>query len=158
MKTIPFYRRKPLRYVWKIAVAGLVAGVVIYLTGILSPRPPLALAEIASKFRDARTITYTVTVKSPELKKTLTMKYYFKEPAWLRGFKGTTTNESLGSLVALVDGRNVPLSVGYHKVSVDIRDQIARTVIEESFLRNEPIFLAPRHSVQIERGFDKADF
>jgi Flp pilus assembly protein TadD len=57
-----------------------------------------------------------------------------KSPPWLLGFKGTTTNESLGSLVAMVDGRNVPLTVGYHKVSVDIRDQIARTTIEESFV------------------------
>jgi Flp pilus assembly protein TadD len=64
-----------------------------------------------------------------------------KEPAWLRGFKGTTTNEALGSLVALVDGRNVPLSVGYHKVSVDIRDQIARTVIEESFVNHTDVQL-----------------
>jgi tetratricopeptide (TPR) repeat protein len=59
-----------------------------------------------------------------------------KEPSWLLGFKGATTNETLGSLVALVDGRNVPLTVGYHKVSVDIRDQIARTVIEESFVNH----------------------
>ncbi len=59
-----------------------------------------------------------------------------KDPSWLLGFKGATTNETLGSLVALVDGRNVPLSVGYHKVSVDIRDQIARTVIEESFVNH----------------------
>ena len=59
-----------------------------------------------------------------------------KEPAWLLGFKGSTANESLGSLVATVDGRNVPLTVGYHKVNVDIRDQIARTVIEESFVNH----------------------
>src|SRR4029077_16944555 len=58
------------------------------------------------------------------------------EPSWLKGFKGSTTNETLGSLVALVDGRNVPLTVGYHKVTVDIRDQIARTVIEESFVNH----------------------
>jgi predicted Zn-dependent protease len=57
-------------------------------------------------------------------------------PAWMLGFKGKTTGESLGSLVALVDGRNVPLTVGYHKVTVDIRDQIARTVIEESFVNH----------------------
>src|SRR5581483_4947654 len=43
---------------------------------------------------------------------------------------------ALGSLVAHVDGRNVPLTVGYHKVSVEIRDQIARTVIEESFVNH----------------------
>jgi tetratricopeptide (TPR) repeat protein len=59
-----------------------------------------------------------------------------KEPLWLKGFKGTTANESIGSLVANVDGRDVPLTVGYHKVSVDIRDQIARTVIEESFVNH----------------------
>ena len=59
-----------------------------------------------------------------------------KEPKWLLGFKGATGNESLGSLVAKVDGRNVPLTVGYHKVTVDIRDQIARTTIEESFVNH----------------------
>jgi Flp pilus assembly protein TadD len=58
------------------------------------------------------------------------------EPRWLAGFKGAAPNETLGSLVALIDGRNVPLTVGYHKVSVDIRDQIARTVIEESFVNH----------------------
>src|SRR4029077_623274 len=48
-------------------------------------------------------------------------------------------NESLGSLlVKLPDGRNVPLTVGYHKVNVEIRDQIARTVIEESFVNRTP--------------------
>ena len=46
------------------------------------------------------------------------------------------------------DGRNEPLTVGYHKVSVDIRDQIARTVVEESFVnhtggRLEGVFYFP---------------
>lgn len=59
-----------------------------------------------------------------------------QEPLWLQGFKGTTPRETLGSLVAKVDGRNVPLHVGYHKVMVEIRDQIARTTIEESFVNN----------------------
>jgi Flp pilus assembly protein TadD len=57
-----------------------------------------------------------------------------KEPLWLAGFKGATANESIGSLVATVDGRDVPLTVGFHHVTVDVRDQIARTVIEESFV------------------------
>ncbi|MBN9122187.1 MAG: hypothetical protein J0I06_24120 [Planctomycetes bacterium] len=61
-----------------------------------------------------------------------------KEPMWLRGFKGTTANESLGSLVASVDGRDVPLTVGYHHVTVDVRDQIARTTVEESFVNTTP--------------------
>ena len=56
-------------------------------------------------------------------------------PVWLAGFEGTTNNESIGSLIVnLPDGRNEPLTVGYHKVSVEIRDQIARTTIEESFV------------------------
>lgn len=56
-----------------------------------------------------------------------------EEPRWLEGFKARESTEALGSLLANVDGRNVPLTIGYHKVTVDIRDQIARTVIEESF-------------------------
>ncbi|MFW6124499.1 MAG: VIT domain-containing protein [Pirellulales bacterium] len=57
-----------------------------------------------------------------------------KKPRWLEGFEGTVANESIGSLVVNVEGRNVPLTVGYHKVTVDIRDQIARTVVEQSFV------------------------
>ncbi len=57
-------------------------------------------------------------------------------PLWLQGFEGTTNDESLGSLIVNVDGRNEPLSVGYHHVSVEIRDQIARTTIEESFVNH----------------------
>jgi predicted Zn-dependent protease len=64
-----------------------------------------------------------------------------QEPAWLKAFKGKTTGESIGSLVARVDGRNVPLTVGQHKVTVDIRDQIARTVIEESFVNHTDVLL-----------------
>ena len=58
------------------------------------------------------------------------------EPRWLKAFKGKTSDESIGSLVARVDGRNVPLTVGQHKVRVTIRDQIARTEIEESFVNH----------------------
>lgn len=57
-------------------------------------------------------------------------------PKWLAGFEGTQSDESLGSLIAEVDGRSVPLTVGYHKVTVEIRDQIARTTIEESFVNH----------------------
>ncbi len=59
-----------------------------------------------------------------------------KDPPWLTGYKGTTAKESLGSLVAKIDGREVPLTVGYHQVHVEIRDQIARTTIEESFVNH----------------------
>jgi tetratricopeptide (TPR) repeat protein len=58
------------------------------------------------------------------------------EPRWLAAFKGKTNNESIGSLIAGIDGRNVPLTVGEHKVTVDVRDQIARTMIEETFVNH----------------------
>ncbi|MBS0205608.1 MAG: hypothetical protein JSS49_22120 [Planctomycetes bacterium] len=80
-------------------------------------------------------------------------------PVWLAGFEGTTNNESLGALiVTLPDGRNEPLSVGYHKVSVEIRDQIARTTIEESFVnhttsRLEGVFHFPLPSDASISGF-----
>jgi hypothetical protein len=71
-----------------------------------------------------------------------------KKPVWLLGFEGASTNESIGSLITRVDGRDVPLTIGYHKVKVEIRDQIARTTIEESFVnrtksRLEGIFHFP---------------
>jgi tetratricopeptide (TPR) repeat protein len=71
-----------------------------------------------------------------------------KDPLWLQGYEGKAAAESLGSLVAKVDGRDVPLTVGYHKVAVDIRDQIARTTIEESFVNHtdgtlEGVFFFP---------------
>ena len=47
-------------------------------------------------------------------------------PGWIAGFEGTSTQEAIGSLVARIDGRDVPLTVGFHTVTVDIRDQIAR--------------------------------
>ena len=56
-----------------------------------------------------------------------------QDPRWLVGYEANASTEAMGSLLANVDGRNVPLTIGYHKVTVDIRDQIARTVIEESF-------------------------
>ncbi|MBT6154013.1 MAG: hypothetical protein HOL01_17015 [Planctomycetaceae bacterium] len=61
-----------------------------------------------------------------------------QKPIWLQGFEGTSANESLGSLIANVKdgGNSVNLSIGYHKVNVEIRDQIARTTIEESFVNH----------------------
>lgn len=57
-----------------------------------------------------------------------------KNPGWLDGYKGNASTEAMGSLLATIDGRDVALEIGYHKVVVDIRDQIARTEIEESFV------------------------
>lgn len=81
-----------------------------------------------------------------------------KDPAWLKYFKGAQTTESMGSLLANVDGRNVPLTIGYHKVTVDIRDQIARTTIEESFVNHtsgtlEGVFYFPLPSDASISGF-----
>jgi tetratricopeptide (TPR) repeat protein len=71
-----------------------------------------------------------------------------EDPKWLKGFRGTEVQESIGSLVANVDSRNVPLTMGYHKVTVEIPDQIARTTVEESFanltdVRMEGVFYFP---------------
>ncbi|MCC7139499.1 MAG: tetratricopeptide repeat protein [Planctomycetes bacterium] len=55
-------------------------------------------------------------------------------PRWLVGYRASTSEEWMGSLLATVDGKNVALSVGYHKVTVEVRDQIARTTVEESFV------------------------
>ena len=56
-----------------------------------------------------------------------------KAPRWLSGYRNSTTDEWMGSLIAKVDGRDTALTVGYHKASVEIRDQIARTTVEQSF-------------------------
>ncbi len=56
------------------------------------------------------------------------------EPRWLTGYRSSTSEEWMGSLVATVSGKAVPLSVGFHKVTVEIRDQLARTTVEESFV------------------------
>ncbi len=71
-----------------------------------------------------------------------------KEPKWLRGYRASAGDEWMGSLLANVDGREVPLAVGYHKVGVEVRDQIARTTVEQSFVnttdgRLEGVFYFP---------------
>lgn len=82
-----------------------------------------------------KTVVEAKTVLQADADKLLTMN---EPPAWLKGFQGTVVNESLGQLLAKVDGRNVPLTVGYHKVDVDIRDGLARTTVEESFINSTP--------------------
>jgi tetratricopeptide (TPR) repeat protein len=56
------------------------------------------------------------------------------EPKWVKGFHNSTTSEWMGSLLAKVDGRDVPLHIGTHEVSVVIRDQVVETTIVESFV------------------------
>ncbi len=59
-----------------------------------------------------------------------------KEPRWLSDYNSNQSTEALGSLLAKIDGREVPLSMESHSVTVDIRDRIARTVIEEVFVNH----------------------
>ena len=59
-----------------------------------------------------------------------------QKPQWLAGYDGSSAEDSIGSLVAKINDQDVPLTVGYHKVKVEIRDQIARTTIEESFVNH----------------------
>ncbi len=56
-----------------------------------------------------------------------------EDPAWFKSFQSDAVRDPLGSLLATVDGRNVALELASHKITVDINDQIARTVIEEEF-------------------------
>ena len=69
-------------------------------------------------------------------------------PSWVKSYRDSASNEWMGALMAKVDGRDVPLAVGYHNVTVEIRDQIARTTIEQSFInsthrRMEGVFYFP---------------
>ncbi|MEW4487161.1 VIT domain-containing protein [Thalassoglobus sp. JC818] len=57
-------------------------------------------------------------------------------PNWLAGYEGTEAADSVGELIVEVDGRSTPLTIGEHHVSVEIRDQIARTTIEETFVNH----------------------
>ena len=88
-KTLPVYRRIPMRYAWRIAVAGvLAAGVAIYFTGLLPLRSPLAFAEVAAKLRDARTLTCKSITRDPRQKEPVTMQLSFKEPGLVRNEGG----------------------------------------------------------------------
>src|SRR5204862_4625155 len=100
------------------------------LAGDVELQPRGKKLQVASPGQD------TLTVDAPAVLRVVDDKLarVADEPAWLKGFKGAVANESLGSLLANVDGRNVPLNVGYHQVDVDIRDGLARTTIEESFV------------------------
>ena len=49
-----------------------------------------------------------------------------KKPAWLASLEGSSTVDPVGSLLTNIDGRETKLTVGFHKVKVEIRDQIAR--------------------------------
>ncbi len=62
-------------------------------------------------------------------------------PRWLAGYEGSSNVDAVGSLIANIDGRETPLTIGTHAVSVQIRDQIARTTIEESFVNHTGIRL-----------------
>ena len=57
-------------------------------------------------------------------------------PLWLSGYEGTTAENSIGSLIVEINEQAVPLTIGEHHVTVEIRDQIARTTIEETFVNH----------------------
>ncbi|MCE9638471.1 MAG: hypothetical protein K8T90_22450 [Planctomycetes bacterium] len=79
-------------------------------------------------------------------------------PRWLTGYRASTTDEWMGSLLAKVDGRDVPLYVGYHKVSVTIRDQIAETTVEESFVNTTGATLEGVFSFPLPAGASISGF
>lgn len=87
----------------------------------------------------ARTdVAATTVLRADPKARTLTK---VAEPRWLTGYKAAAPTEAVGSLLATVDGRNVPLTLGYHSVTVDVRDQIARTTIEERFVNRTGVVL-----------------
>ena len=55
-------------------------------------------------------------------------------PTWLKRYRASTSNEWMGTLLANVDGREVSLAVGSYNVVAEVRDQIARTTIEQGFV------------------------
>lgn len=59
-----------------------------------------------------------------------------KKPIWLSSYEGSSAENSIGSLIVEIDGRATPLTIGEHHVTVEIRDQIARTTIEETFVNH----------------------
>jgi outer membrane lipoprotein-sorting protein len=112
-KTVPFYRRKFMRYAFKMAAVVLVAvGVAVYFTGILPLRSPLAFAEVAAKLRDARTLTYEITHTDPQQKELATIKVFYKEPGLIR-------NEG-GGQVAITD---------LQKRKILLRDPVNKTAV-----------------------------
>jgi outer membrane lipoprotein-sorting protein len=82
----------------KIAAAALVAvGGLFYLTSI-SPMEKTAFAEAAQKLRDAQTLSYRMTVESPELKIRMTTRILLRWPGLFRA-------EVEGGIVTIVDGQ-----------------------------------------------------
>jgi len=86
---------------------------------------------------ETRAIAATTVVRARDRK----LETLATPPAWLTGYQSGQSTEAMGSLLATIDGREVPLTLGYHKVSVEIRDQVARTIVEESFVNHTPSVL-----------------
>ncbi len=81
-----------------------------------------------------------------------------EDPRWLLGYRSSMSDEAMGSLLAKVDGRDLPLAVGYHRVDVVIRDQIAQTTVEQSFVNSskeqlEGVFYFPLPADASVSGF-----
>lgn len=55
------------------------------------------------------------------------------DPRWLAGYRSSTTSEWMGSLVAKIDGRDVPLAIRDHEVAVTIKDGVAETTLEQTY-------------------------
>jgi outer membrane lipoprotein-sorting protein len=84
-KPIFVRRRIPMALLLKIAAAALVAaGGLWYFTGLGPSEATLAFADVANKLRDAHTLAYRMTVRSPELKQPVTTRVLFKEPGLMR--------------------------------------------------------------------------
>ncbi|MGE0141940.1 MAG: VIT domain-containing protein [Planctomycetota bacterium] len=72
----------------------------------------------------------TATVLRAEGKATTILT---EPPRWLSSYRSSTTSDWMGSLVAKIDGRDVPLDLAQHEVHVTIRDGVAETSIEQVY-------------------------
>lgn len=79
-------------------------------------------------------------------------------PAWLTTYRSDASGQPLGTLLAEIDGREVPLALKWHRVNVEIKDRIARTVIDEAFTNSskepcEGVFTFPLPAGASVSGF-----
>ncbi len=82
----------------RIAAAVLMALGGLFYVAFFPSTEATAFAEVAQKLRDAHTLTYRLTVESPELKTRMTMRALFKEPSFFRA-------ELDGGMVSIIDGK-----------------------------------------------------
>jgi outer membrane lipoprotein-sorting protein len=96
--------RRAVRWLVRVAAVVVVGTALFFLAESLLRQPALAFGEVAQKLRDARSLAYRVTVRSPRLKEPESMRFLFKEPGLLRseGQNGEVAITDLGQSKSLI--------------------------------------------------------